>query len=117
MQTEIGTVKDWHNPRDESCPHNENVERDCECKRPRNKKPYRRVVVTDNGVGHRVNPTLVFEIYPDGTVAMREKKRKVRFYIKASRLYSYMMQWAAQEHLAAKRKAKAERRKERRVRR
>lgn len=102
-------MKDWHEPRDEQCPHNENVERDCTCKRPVNRKPYRRVVVTDNGVGHRVNPVLIFEIYPDGTVALREKKRKQRFYITASRLYSQMMQSAALAHLAAKRKARADR--------
>lgn len=117
MQTVIGTVKDWHNPRDESCPHNDNVERDCVCKKPRNKKPYRRVAVTDNGVGHRVNPNLIFEIYPDGSVALREKKRKQRFFIMASRLYSQLMWEAAEKHRIAKRKARADRRKARRARR
>jgi hypothetical protein len=115
MQMIIGKVKEWHNPRDESCPHNGDVARDCECKRPRKKKPYRRVVVTDDGVGHRTNPTLIFEIYPNGTVALREKKRKQRFYIAASLLYSLLMQRAALAHLAAKRKARADRKKARRA--
>lgn len=116
MQIEIGKVKDWHNPHDESCPHNGDVARDCGCKRPRKKKPYRRVVVTDNGVGHRINPNLIFEIYPNGTVALREKKRKQRFYITASDLYSHLMQRAALAHLAARRKARAAGRKARRAR-
>lgn len=114
---EIGKVKDWHDPRDEDCPQNGNVALDCGCKQPRNRKPYRRVVVRDNGVGHRVNPVLVFEIYPDGTVAMREKKRKQRFYTTASILYSRLMLQAAQAHLAAKRKARSERKKARKERR
>jgi len=115
MQSEIGKVKEWHNPRDESCPHNLDVARDCECKQPRKRKPYRRVAVTDNGVGHRVNPHLIFEIYPNGTVALREKKRKQRFFIFASDLYRYLMQREALRHLAAKRKAKADRNKARRA--
>jgi hypothetical protein len=91
---------------------------DCACKKPRKKKPYRRVVVIDNGVGHRVNPNLVYEIYcSNGTVALREKGRKKRFWIKSAELYSYLMWRDAQAHLATKRKAKAERRKERRARR
>jgi|SRR5215831_758424 len=113
MQTVIGSVKEWHNPRDERCPHNEQVEQDCACKRPRIKKPYRRVAVNDNGVGHRVNPHLVFEIYFNGTITMREKRRKKRFSIAASRLYRQLMWESAQAHKAAKRKARAERRKAR----
>lgn len=117
MQIEIGKVKDWHNPHDESCPHNGDVARDCGCKRPRKKKPYRRVAVIDNGVGHRINPNLIFEIYPaNGTIALREKNRKQRFYISASELYSHLMQRAALAHLAARRKARAAGRKARRAR-
>jgi|SRR5215469_7886624 len=115
MQTEIGSVKEWHNPRDERCPHNDDVARDCECKRPRIKKPYRRVAVNDNGVGHRVNPLLVFEIYFNGTIVLREKGRKKRFSIAASRLYRQLMWEAAEAYQAAKRKARAERRKARKA--
>lgn len=115
MQTPIGLVKEWHNPRDERCSHNDDVTRDCECKKPRNKKPYRRVAVIDNGVGHRVNPHLIFEIYFNGTVVMREKKRKVRFSIRASTLYFYLKERAAYAYLEAKRKAKAERRQARKA--
>lgn len=115
MQTVIGSVKEWHNPRDERCPHNEQVERDCECKRPRIKKPYRRVAVNDNGVGHRVNPHLVFEIYFNGTITMREKRRKTRFSISSAELYRILMQREALRYLSAKRKARAERRKARKV--
>jgi hypothetical protein len=116
MNNEIGIVKDWHDPRDENCPHNGNVEADCQCKQPRKRKPYRRVAVTDNGVGHRVNPNLVFEIYPsNGTVCLREKGRKKRFCISASDLYRYLIQRAALAHLVAKRKARADRKKARRV--
>jgi hypothetical protein len=116
MNNEIGEVKDWHDPRNDECPHNEDAHTDCQCKRPRNKKPYRRVRVTDNGVGHRVNPSLIFEIYPsNGTVVMREKGRKKRFSIAASDLYRYLMQRAALAHLAAKRRTRADRKKARRV--
>jgi hypothetical protein len=115
MQIEIGNVKEWHNPRDESCPHNGDVARDCGCKKPRKKKPYRRVAVTDNGVGHRTNPNLIFEIYFNGTVTMREKKRKKRFSITAATLYSILMERAADAHRAAKRKARGDRKKARKV--
>jgi hypothetical protein len=72
------------------------------------------VAVTDDGVGHRVNPHLIFEIYPaNGTVALREKGRKKRFHIYASDLYRYLMQREALRYLAAKKKARAERRKTR----
>lgn len=108
MKEQIGLVKDWHNPRDESCPHNDDPARDCTCKKPMKRKPYRRVVVNDPGVGHRVNPKLIFEIYPNGTLAMREQKRKKRFYITAASLYSYLMQRDARAYIAAKReRAKA----------
>lgn len=115
MQTELGSVKEWHNPRNDECAHNADVARDCECKRPRNKKPYRRVAVTDSGVGHRVNPHLVFEIYRNGTVVLREKGRKKRFAITAGDVYRIMMQREALAYLNAKRKARAERRKVRKA--
>lgn len=85
------------------------------CKRIVKRKPYRRVVVTDNGVGHRVNPILVFEIYRDGTVVLREKGRKKRFAITAADIYRIMMQREALAYLAAKRKARAARRKARKA--
>lgn len=116
MKTEfsVGKVKDWHNPRNEMCLHNDSAELDCTCKRPVKRKPYRCVRVRDEGVSHRVNPRLIFEIYPDGNLAMREARRKIRFYWNAADLYRHLMWRAALAHQNAKRKARAERRKIRR---
>jgi hypothetical protein len=113
MQEILGTYKEWHTPRNEECPHNRNVERDCTCKRPRIRKPYRRVAVNDDGVGHTVNPHLIFEIYPDGSIALREKGRKKRFHIRTSRLYSQLMWEDAKRHKETKRQMRLAKRKAR----
>lgn len=109
-EQKLGYVKDWHNPHNEDCSQNQDVYADCTCKRPRIRKPYRAIKVTDNGVGHRVNPLLIFEIYPDGTFNMREAGRKKRFSWNTADLYRHLMWRSALAYQNAKRKARKERR-------
>jgi len=112
MSKQLGTVKEWHNPRNEDCPHNENPVDDCKCKRPVIRKPYRVVRVTDHDVGHRVNPRLVLEIYPhNGTLIMREERRRKRYSIGAADLYSLLVRRAALAAIAARKAKRAEKRK------
>jgi hypothetical protein len=116
-QTEknIGKVKDWHNPREE-CQHNEDVTLDCNCKRLIVRKPYRVVRVTDQGVGHNTNPNLVIEIYPkDGTITIREKRRKRKYSTTASDIYSLLVRWAALAEIDKLKKARIERRNARKL--
>lgn len=111
----IGIVKDWHNPHNEECPHNADPAFNCCCKRPQKRKPYRVVRVKDTeNVNHRVNPSLIFEIWPNGALSMREQGRRKRFHIMSGRLYSYLMQREALAYLSQKRAEKAARRKARR---
>ncbi len=69
-------VKEWHSPRSEKCPHNRNASLPCNCKRPRRRKHYRVVRVTDDTVPHGVRSRLAVEIYPDGTIVLRELGRR-----------------------------------------
>ena len=108
--TETGRVKDWHDPHDEGCPQNYDHRNDCTCKRPMKRKPYRVVKVTDNGVNHNVNPKLILEIYPhNGVIAIREKRRKKRYYSTTADIYSGMVRSAAFAAIAAKKKARKDR--------
>ncbi len=69
-------VKDWHSPRSEKCPHNRDAALPCNCKRPRRRKHYRVVRVNDESVPHGVRSRLAVEIYPDGTIVLREIGRR-----------------------------------------
>lgn len=115
QQHKVGSVKEWHNPRNEDCRHNTDVTQDCNCKRPIVRKPYRTVRVTDNGVGHNVNPYLVVEIYYNGTITIREKGRRRKYSGTISDIYSLFVRWTAQAEIARKKKLKAQRRAERRA--
>lgn len=54
---------------------------------PRNRKPYRVVRVYDKEAPHGVDPRLIFEIYPNGLVYIREHGRRVRREITAANIY------------------------------
>lgn len=74
-------IKDWHQPNNEACPQNKNINRDCECARPkRNRKPYRvcRVHCLED-IPHRVKPDIIMEVHPGGRLILREKGRPMRF--------------------------------------
>jgi len=103
----IGKVKDWHQPRGD-CQHNADVTQDCNCKRPMIRKPYRVVRVTDNGVGHNINPNLVIEIYPqNGTIVFREQRRKKRYPTTASDIYAMLVRRSALAAAVSKRRKRA----------
>jgi hypothetical protein len=106
-RAKVGIVKEWHSPHNDACRHNENVTRDCTCKRPVRRKPYRVVRVTDKGVSHNTNPRLVIELWPrDGTIIMREQRRRKRYSTTAADIYALLVRRAA---LAAIAKRKADR--------
>jgi len=104
-----GKVKDWHDPHDETCPQNINFALDCACKRPRKKKPFRAVRVHDEGVGRRVNPNIVLEIYHNGAVALRELRRKKRYWTTAADIYSWRIWQEGLKAAALQRQKRKER--------
>lgn len=106
----IGAVKDWHSPHNEDCHHNFDINADCTCKRPRKKKPFRSVRVHDENVGRRVNPNIILEIYPNGAIALREQRRKMRYWTTAADIYSWRIWQEGLKAVAAQRaKRKANR--------
>lgn len=53
----------------------------------RNRKPYRTIRVTDHSAPHGVDPRLIFEVYPNGVIYVREHGRRVRRETTAASLY------------------------------
>jgi hypothetical protein len=107
--------KEHHDPRNDDCPHNEDPERSCECKKPRNRKPYRRIAVCDRDVNHGVRPDLIVEIYPNARVVIREKGRRHRIETTVGTIYENCLKRDALIAIAKKRAARAERRKQKRA--
>lgn len=67
---------DHHKPRNEACPHNEDADAECNCKKLRNRKPYRVVRVNDRNVGAGVRHNIIAELHPDGRLVLREAGRR-----------------------------------------
>jgi hypothetical protein len=112
---DYGKVKDCHSPRNEDCAHNVNCRRDCTCKRERKRKPYKRVLVHDEGVGHNVRSDIVLEIWPqNGVLVLREKRRRKRFSTTTADVYGWLVRGEALTAMAARREARKQRRQERR---
>lgn len=111
-----GRVKEWHNPRNDECPHNQELASDCTCKRIVNRKPYRKVRVYDEKVPHGYRPNIVVEVWPNGLIRLREMGRRDKnaHGIFASDLLPMLVRRRALAELAAKKKARAERRKQKR---
>ena len=109
----LGKVKDWHNPRSEDCDHNRDAINDCNCKRIVNRKPYRRIRVYDINVPHGYRHDIIVEVWPNGLIKLRERGRREKSAhgIMAGDLYSMLLRRAALAYVAAKRKARAEKRK------
>jgi|SRR5215471_3517153 len=112
----LGKVKNAHNPRNEDCPHNLNATLDCNCKRIVNRKPYRVIRVHDSNVPRGYRHDIIVEVWPNGLIKLRERGRREKSAhgIMAGDLYSMLLRRAALAHVAAKRKARAEKRKLRR---
>lgn len=55
--------------------------------KPRNRKPFKVVRVTDPHAPHGVDSRLVLEIYPNGLIYLREHGRRVRREITAAGIY------------------------------
>jgi hypothetical protein len=109
-----GRVKDWHDPRNGGCAHNDYIESDCTCKRPRKAKGFKRVVVHDSSVGHNVSPNIVLEIWPtNGVVVLREKRRRKRYSTTTADIYAMLVRREALAVVAARREARKSRKQSR----
>lgn len=104
---EIGNVKECHSPSNEECLNNSDIYKNCTCKRVRARKPFKRVLVHDEGVGHNVSPNIVMEIYTqNGAIAFREKRRKRRYHTSTADIYAWLVRKEALAAMTAKRKAR-----------
>lgn len=77
----IGAIKPWHRPKNDDCPQNADPEHDCNCKRIRDKKPYKQVRVREG------NRELILRVYPNGELSVHEKRRRVRYADKVGDVY------------------------------
>lgn len=105
-----GNVKDWHKPSNDDCPHNCDIMMDCGCKRPVKRKPYRVVRVEDRNAAYNVNPKIVIEVWPNGTLTFREAKRRRKYHISTADLYSMLVRREALAAIANKKKESKARR-------
>jgi hypothetical protein len=115
MKINIGNIKDWHKPSNDDCPQNFSLEADCTCKRPVNRKPYRVVRVVDQGVAHNVNPKIVIEVWPNGTLTFREAKRRRKYHASTADIYSMLVRRQAIRELAERKQARKLARKARKL--
>jgi len=115
-ESSLGKVKDWHYPNNAECRHNADVYEDCTCKRIVNRKPYRRIRVHDEKVPHGYRHDIIVEVWPNGLIKLRERGRREKSAhgVMAGDLYSTLVRRHALAIVAAKRKARAEKRKARR---
>jgi hypothetical protein len=88
---QIGTVKDWHKPSNDDCSHNCDISYDCDCKRQVKRKPFRVVRVEDRNVAYNVNPKIVIEVWPNGTLTFREAKRRRKYHASTADIYSMLV--------------------------
>jgi hypothetical protein len=108
----IGNVRDWHNPkafipeRADFCPHNLDIARDCTCKRPVVRKPYKVARVTDSNCGIRRRAQIVAEIHPNGRLVLRELGRRHRVETTLGAVYESCVMHEARRVAAEKRKAR-----------
>jgi len=109
----LGKVRNAHNPRNEDCPHNLDATEDCNCKRIVNRKPYRVIRVHDENVPRGYRNDIIVEVWPNGLIKLRERGRRAKSAhgIMAGDLYSMLLRRHALAIVAAKRKARAEKRK------
>lgn len=70
--------KEIHNPRNDTCEHNDNPDSACTCKAIRTRKPYRVCRVTDRSASHGIKPQLILEVHPEGLLVIRESGRRMR---------------------------------------
>lgn len=104
----IGNVKDWHNPFNDDCPHNREVELDCGCKRPVKRKPFRVCKTHDTLTkdrGHKTSPDIIIEVHPNGRLVFREKGKRTRFETTSVKVYEGL-RWRAAMVAAQQSKAK-----------
>lgn len=110
---ELGNVKPWHNPHGD-CLNNGDIYKDCTCKRVRNKRPFKEVVVHDEGVAHNVKPVIVMEIYQhNGVISFREQRRKKRYVTTAAEVYAWLVRGEALAAMAARKATRKTTRKRR----
>ncbi len=102
-------IPDHHQPRNESCAHNENPTQPCGCEAPkkvRNRKPYRRVWVTCRDIAHGFKPRIEVRIYPDGTLEMREQARRKLYSTTVGTVYTNRVLAAAFSAKRAKKRGR-----------
>jgi hypothetical protein len=113
---EIGNVKPWHQPHNEECLNNQDVYKNCTCKRVRQAKGYKVVRVNQRNLpSHSMKNQIVLEIWPDGQLRLREAKRKTYYETTAADVYYQLMLAKARHEAWMKRKARKEARKARRA--
>jgi len=107
-----GHVKEWHDVHNDECPNNGDSQCDCKCKRIVNRKPYRKIKVRDENVPRGYRHDMIVEVWPHGLITLRERgrRRSSSHSIMAGDLYAMLLRWKALAHVAAKKKARAERR-------
>ena len=103
----LATYTDAHSPKNEGCPHNQNPEQACTCKRQKIRKPYRQIRVHDRNVGHGIRPQLVVAVWPDGRIEIREHKRRLSISVTAGTIYERAL---IQQALAERRQRRKNRR-------
>lgn len=113
-------IHDWHSPRNEACPQNQDSARDCACTQParqRARKPYRTLRVHDSDVPHNVRPDIIMEVHPNGRLIFREKGRPRRcsYSTTVGKIYSRMVLAEALAKASARARDRAKRMKERKA--
>lgn len=105
----LGVIKAWHDPRNYSCANNEDIYKNCTCKRVVNRKPYRVVRVHDGKAPAGVKADIVVEVHPNGRLVFREAKRRRGYETTAGAVYYRIMAQEARVAAMAKKKARRRR--------
>jgi hypothetical protein len=106
MEKQTTNYSEWHQPNNEECQHNQDPTTDCTCKRPRTYKPYRVVRVTDSEAPHGISHRLIFHIWPNGLIQMREHGRRKLFSTLAGKFYQRTVESTVRAEKAARKRAK-----------
>lgn len=107
--SDLGHVKECHQPNNERCPHNADPLFDCTCKSGKVvvRKPYREFRVSDASVRmHKISGNIVVQIYDNGLMVMREKGKRTRYETTIGAVYTNRV-WS--EAMKKAREAKAKR--------
>lgn len=88
----IGTVKDWHQPKNDECPHNMTPAADCTCKRLVTRKPFKTVRATCPDADRASHRNIVAMIRMDnGLLTLRLKGKRKTVQTTLASLYNRLV--------------------------